>query len=278
MYNLFWIVIGQKPLILLHLLVEITKVYFGRYPRMIKVTIIGLVLCCCLVKTSMAQEHVTTFGIQFKPIIPGELTNTGEKKYEEDNVAISLKPKFGYTFGMVIRRGLSKVWSLEGGLNFVQRNYNINIADQDSVFDGLTDFRFIGYELPLSGLIYIRLGELMYMNTSLGMSVDYFPSDVQTTQFWFAHYTARRRIFQASVLANVGFEYRTREKGYFYFGASFHRPFKYIAESGILYRGNGKNVSTIQQISGNYLTLDFRYFFNEEPQKRKKKKKDKKKK
>jgi len=244
-----------------------------------KNTIIGLLFCCFLVNRSAGQEHVTTFGVQFKPIIPGELTNTGEKIHEDNGVKISLKPKFGYTFGMVIRRGLSKMWSLEGGLNFVQRNYNLNFTDQDTILDGKTDFRLIGYELPVSGLIYIRLGELLYMNTSLGGSVDYFPSDVETTKLWFAHFTSRRRLFQFAVLANVGFEYRTREHGYFYFGASFHRPFKYIATSSVLYRGNGKEVRTDQQLSGNYLTLDFRYFFNEDPQRRKKKdKKEKKKK
>ena len=62
-----------------------------------------------------AQERVTTFGIQFKPIIPSELFNTGKQEIIQNNVTFGVTPQMGLSFGMVIRKGLTKNLSLESG-------------------------------------------------------------------------------------------------------------------------------------------------------------------
>jgi len=67
------------------------------------------------------------------------------------------------------------------------------------------------------------------------------------------------------LLANYGFEYRTKEDGYFYFGASFHRPFADIAQTAVQFDINTNPTRINYALSGSYLTLDFRYFFHEDP-------------
>ena len=76
---------------------------------------------------------------------------------------------------------------------------------------------------------------------------------------------------QAAFIANLGVEYRTKEKGIFYFGASFHRPWKNTARSFPEYDDGTNSFNTeapsaedskYLDISGNYFTLDIRYFFS----------------
>jgi hypothetical protein len=114
------------------------------------------------------------------------------------------------------------------------------------------------------------------MDVSLGLSLDFFPSDVQSSDEYFKHYGTRKSWLGESVLANLGYEYRTEKSGYFYIGASYHRPFNDIYYSTVAYYRDHNHYTSGQQflISGNYLTLDLRYFFHEDPLKKQKKKKE----
>ena len=76
--------------------------------------------------------------------------------------------------------------------------------------------------------------------------------------------------------ANVGFEYRTTRAGYFYVGASYHRPFRAAYNSVLIYDWNNLSEEGALQLSGTYLTLDLKYFFHEPPEKKKKDKAEKK--
>jgi hypothetical protein len=175
--------------------------------------------------------------------------------------------------GMVIRRGLNKNWSFETGINLVQRNYTLTFDHPILEEKQELDFRFIGYEIPLQGMIYVRLGDHLYMNASGGVSIDLYPTDVQsqvssrrdTLRFDFFQRTFKNSWVQVALLANYGFEYRTKEDGYFYFGASFHRPFADIAQTAVQFDINTNPTRINYALSGSYLTLDFRYFFHEDP-------------
>ena len=128
---------------------------------------------------SFSQKGATVFGVQYKPIIPNSLIGTYMQDFNEGPLVSNIKQKFGHSLGMVIRHGFTKNLSLETGINFNQRNYNLFYDMPDSSLSGENDVRIISYSIPLSGLIYIRLAEQFYMNASLGASMVLFPSDVQ---------------------------------------------------------------------------------------------------
>jgi hypothetical protein len=221
-----------------------------------------------------AQDNILTAGFQIKPIFSTEILGTGEQKLTGDsNVIFGTKPGSGICFGMVVRYGLTDRVSLETGINYVKRSYSLNITD--SLFSGNSEYRIIGYEIPLSCLVFIQLSEKIFMDVSLGLSLDFFPSDVQSSDDYFKHYGTRNSWLGESVLANLGYEYRTEKSGYIYLGASYHRPFKDIYYSTVAYYRNHDDYTSGQQflLSGNYLTLDIRYFFHEDPLKKQKKKK-----
>jgi hypothetical protein len=224
-------------------------------------------LCSSLLMN--AQKNVTTVGLQFKPIFPVDFVGTGETIKEDLDVTFTVGLKSGFAGGMVIRRGFSDLLSLETGINYVKRKYSLKIQDQDYQRDA--KFRIIGYEIPVALLVYIQLSEKLYMNVSMGPSLDMFASSVQVFDSNFNHVSFRNHVIQGAVLANLGWEWRTEKSGYFYIGASYHRPFNYIFLSRTEYSKPDKlptdpNAFSETELLGNYLTLDLRYFFHEDPE------------
>lgn len=231
-----------------------------------------LLLFLLLCKGSMAQENTTTVGIQYKPIFPLNFIGTGTETSTNNGVGFELGLKSGFCGGMVIRHGFTDLLGLEGGINYVKRKYKLAITD--SSFTGKSSFQAIGYEIPLSMLVFIQLGEYLYMNASLGTSFDMFASSVQSTDTYFKNVVFRNRVIQSAVLANIGWEWRTEKSGYIYLGASYHRPFGFIYLADTEYIVNRTvKAETETKLLGNYLTLDLRYFFHEDPLKKQKKKK-----
>lgn len=227
------------------------------------------------------QMNVTTFGLQFKPMIPSKFFGSGPETASNGELTIGFTPRFGLNLGMVIRRGMTKNWSFETGINMVQRNYELNFQHSFLKSDQKLKFRYIGYEIPAQALVYVRLSDNLWMNASGGLSLDIYPTDVRsytsvfqdTSAVDFEQLTLKNNWIQLSLLANYGFEWRTKEKGYFYFGASFHRPFSDIGTTiASLSINNNAGTSLAYALKGSYLTADFRYFFHEKPEKRKTKK------
>jgi len=229
----------------------------------------------------VAQERVLTFGLQVKPIIPSGFLFTGGQTIVQDSFIYKMNPQVGYAAGMVVRYGFDKTFSLEAGLNFVRRNYAVE-ACRDATLNSFIchgdTFRIIGYEIPVLGLVYVKLSEHIFMNVSVGAAIDLFPSNVETPNGslpsgeGYYHFSQRNknRWVQTALLANVGWDLRTNKSGIFYIGASFHRPFTSIYRSLIqYYDGIFKLDETVTELSGNYLTLDLRYFFHEDPEKKK---------
>jgi len=231
--------------------------------------IIILSLLLTSASLSHGQKGVTTFGLQFKPIIPNSLIGTFEQDFNDEPFYSTVKQKFGFSTGMLVRVGLTKMISIETGINLTQRNFGLNYSLPDSGYTADDRVRVVGYSIPVSCLVYIRLADQWFMNTSLGASITAFPSDVRT---WvpvgnnerFQQEGAYRSKLQGAAIANVGFEYRTKSSGYFYLGASYHLPFIPIMTFAMSYElQSGAQNLAIDNIRGSYLTLDLRYFFHE---------------
>lgn len=241
-----------------------------------------LFFCTFSFRPISAQPKVVTMGLQFKPLVPSRFFRSGEIDFGQGDIRYSISPKISFSGGMVIRRGFTKNFSLETGINYVKRNFDLVVENEAASFSTEKNFSIVGYEIPTLGLIYIRLGEQMFMNAAFGISLDFFPSDVGTNEYYFEydvqvqHVSVRNhnRWVQPALLANLGYEYRTRKKGYFYFGSSFHRPFTYSYQSNVKYINGLFTEKAAAEISGNYLTFDLRYFFHQDPEKPKVKKKE----
>lgn len=239
-----------------------------------------IVLTGAVLKKSTGQERVTTFGIQCKPMFPSKFFGTSEQSFVGDVFSVNFIPVMGYNFGMVIRKGMTKKLSLETGINSVQRNFRIEFLHPVLREKETLNYRLVGYEIPVLGLIYVRLGEHLWMNASGGLSIDMYPSNVKSSASTFVdslsinitQITVRQNWIQPALLANYGFEWRTQQSGLFYLGASFHRPFSDIALTRANITIDNVPSSLFYSLSGAYLTVDLKYFFPENTSRANKKK------
>lgn len=181
----------------------------------------------------------------------------------------------GLGFGGVVRIKLTDFWNIESGINYSRQRYDLNFRD---LVTGQTDdaqLNVISYEIPLKGLVYIRLGEQLYANVALGVSANFIASNVEAFGLGntFSFGGLKKNVINGAVLGGVGVEYRTDEDGYFYLGASFHQSFDDIMVSQVNYQRDGipPGYAARGSIAGAYFAIDFRYFF---PTKDEKKSKD----
>jgi hypothetical protein len=235
-----------------------------------------LFVLCFVATSSNAQINTTQFGFCYRPIFSSNYFRTGPKDFDDNKINYTLAQHSGYTTGVLVRRGVTKKLTIESGILYVKRNYDLTL--RDTTFISQSDFSIIGYEIPLSALIYIQLDQKIWMSAAMGGSIDIFPSDVFTyLPSYMLQYSARRNKINAGVLANIGWEYRNGKKGTYYLGASYHRSLSTIYNTLVEYypqRDFTKLPTSTGRTSlqGDYLTLDVRFYFHENPDKKPKKK------
>jgi hypothetical protein len=132
-----------------------------------------LTLSCSHNLKAQVIVNKTLLGIQIKPIIPNRLIGQYIQTYDRPgNVTFSgdFKQILGYSAGIAIRHKLSKIFSIETAINFVRRNYDFTYVVADSNLSATSNVGFIGYDIPINGLVYVRIAESTYMNASAGLN------------------------------------------------------------------------------------------------------------
>ena len=215
------------------------------------------------------QNNRTTFGLQYKPIMPAEYFNSSHINESSGDYDFNLIPKYSNSFGMVIRYKINKTFWLESGLNYIQRNFELAATNNNIGLDDFTNFGMRSYELPIQLLTYVRASEYWHLNLAFGISHNVLASDVfsygEHNQNYFQN-TYRKSGGYRALLANVGMEYRTEEKGYYYFGTSLHSPWQVIGRVYPEYDDKTNEFGDRDfyfNMLGNFVTIDFRYFFAE---------------
>lgn len=247
-----------------------------------RVKLVLIIACTWLGLTAQAQYQVPNnwiFGVQLRPTFPNAYLKTEGVSVSADGFSVSSSTETGVSFGAVLRKPIGKFWNIETGLNFTRRNYQF---DFNYNFNGVPvlntqQMTFIGYELPIQALVYVRLGKQWYMNASAGIVIDAYPSETETfgstksdtTFFDFSTRTLRNKWISFAAQTNLGFEYRTLKHGYFYLGSSYHRPFSIIAATEGTVHSVGVDKKLWLELVGGYFSVDLKYFFKDQhPQKK----------
>lgn len=227
----------------------------------------GLLCLLWAVRPALAQQGVTTFGLQLKPVFAMPYFET-LTELQQPALKGTIELNGGMAFGMSVRIGLTKILSIETGIGQIQRRYTFGLANDTSGYQENGRIRWVGYEVPLTALAYIRTGERTYMNAALGFSADLYPSDVQQELEEGFIYIYRNRWAQLGIVGNMGLEYRTEKSGIIYLGATFHRPFGDMAIADLTYWDVSRNYFPYRMrgaLNGSYVTVDLRYYFHEDP-------------
>jgi len=219
------------------------------------------------------QRMENYFGLQFKPLIPFGLVGDRPFDMQEGNFSTTVSPAFGYSYGAAVRVGITELLALETGINYTKRNFNLDYEVADSNVVGRDDFGFINFEIPLNALVYIKLGRQAYMNTSIGVSVNYNPSNIRTLSnpegaHLFIFEGRRLAYFNYHINANVGFEYRTEKDGIFYIGVSGRIPFSPLMQVAAEYSYDTYDIVSFGLIEGATFSFDIKYFFHNNKRKK----------
>ena len=209
---------------------------------------------------SSAQDDPMIVGFQFRPIFKNKFFNSGNTDLIQNNVNFTIAPKLGYSWGMVIRKQFASKLSFEGGINYLKRKYILGVEDLDSSFATTAEFAIVEYEIPLSAMVHVRLGERIYMNNSAGLSLNMFKrSEVEYVDD--VSYTFTRKSWMNfALIANIGWEYRTESSGYFYLGSSYQLPFTKVISMSADYTKNIGIEEFDTDMNLGFFTVDLKYY------------------
>jgi hypothetical protein len=216
---------------------------------------------------SYSQRNVPSyFGIQVKPIFPTRFIGEPTLTLDEGEFSTTITQKTGFSFGGTVRAGITNLLSLETGINFNQRHFDIDMSVVDSAVYAKNDLTFVSYDIPINGLVYVQLSDNIFMNASLGVALTFKPTHVGIVtnpggSFSFTHTGLVNRKTGFDLNANFGFEYRTKRSGFFYLGVTARVPFNPIFDLIAQYKYQGYKVNTRGEVDGSFLTIDFKYFF-----------------
>lgn len=235
----------------------------------IKFTILFLLVSSVVFSQTVKEKIPSYFGFQVKPIFPGVFIGTTSFDSNVEGFHTNFRQAVGYSFGGVVRAGITKLIAIETGINFTQRNYTFSSSIADSNIFVESRLRYVTYDIPISALFYIRLSERFYMNVSIGAALSYNPTVAGVKNmpegYHEIHQVALGKKLVGEAIGNIGFDFRSPKSGIFYIGAAARVPFAPLFYLKSEYRYQGYRLETDAQnqgrVDGSYISLEFKYFF-----------------
>lgn len=213
------------------------------------------------------------FGFHVKPLIPFGLV--GDKPFivRVKNFETTISPLIGYSYGAILRVGLTKLLAIETGINYARRNYRANYSIVDSNIFAIDEVSYISFDVPINFLVYIKLGNQLFMNVGIGASLNYNPSSIFSVinpkeEHLILFKGQRENLFDFNTNADIGIEYRTRSFGAFYIGVSGCIPFSPTLKITSVYRYGTYETIALGQIEGASFAFNFKYLFHNQKKKK----------
>ncbi|NLN73875.1 MAG: hypothetical protein GX140_06485 [Bacteroidales bacterium] len=216
-----------------------------------------------------AQKNVAGFGIFVEPIIPLKMFRISSSEIYREGAIFTSKPLSGYTLGTHVMVGISPYFSLETGINYVSRDFKISMLDGD--FEEGFYINADNFEIPFTVTYNIRLLDKLYMGHSLGVSLQLIPSNLYkrhserdqqgVLQYSFEHMSFRKAPIYPTFKGGFGFEYRTKEHGYFYIGPVYHLFSEmYVTKLSYYHKERNRSINNLDiKTVGDYFGIQIRY-------------------
>jgi len=227
----------------------------------------ALLLLSLIVVISCVGQKVppTQFGLQLRGLVPTKFIDSDNVLLEDQRLTTSVSQLPAFSFGFLVRQRLNETFSFESGIQYNRRRFAIQVQDQSVGFEDNSTLRLVNYSIPAYGLLYVQTGRNNYLNTSAGVVMDFFPSDLEKLGLDYAMSLRTGAWLKFGLAVNLGFEFRFEKKGAIYTGLSYNRALSSTAQALFRYAPQGDSLvyRTQGSIEGSFLSLDFRYFFNE---------------
>jgi len=214
------------------------------------------------------EKFPVLFGLQARILQPSEFLAPRTSTLLDGGFTSSLNQKSGFSYGALIRADYTKSISLEVGLNYIQRQFNAQMSFTDSItsISDSNKLTFINYEIPLTGIVKIQMGQKLFAIAGLGPSFTYKPTNVALIDqpggpHTFYHSGTVKK-FGIDLNAQIGFEFRTRKSGIYYIGGAVKVPTGYLFNWGGKYSKQNSSEYFIDftKVNGAFLAIDLRYY------------------
>ncbi len=217
-------------------------------------------------------EHQSLFGINISPIFPGNFIRNTDIEYASDTINYQINLQNSMSFGAEIRYYFTYRFAMVTGIQFTRRNIKTDYSSQypalskgiDTTFS--KDLKFIAYEIPIHALGYVRLSNKVYMSIAGGFNLNFYPTHIKVDNVYMQRVGTKIgrkswQFFQLGYTANVGWEYRTKNSGIFYLGASYQARFDKMARIAFYEGITIHRPQLDHSISGDYFSINLKYFF-----------------
>ena len=205
-------------------------------------------------------------GFLLGSLVPVDFFGISAIELSANNSNIKLENTLGYNFGMVLKTDLTRKFSLESGIIFYQRNFELtgSSSNQSIILRDTSSFSYISYGFPIKSIVYVQLGNDFYMRNSIGFNLDFYASAVASNgeNFRIDHYSERARWINGSVSGNLGVEKRDDKFGTFYIGTEVNIPISSIAVTRLKFYYDGAIYDNYEPIflRGNYFGIKLKYY------------------
>ncbi len=230
-----------------------------------------LSLTSCWGQIKPKQQVPLHFVVRVMPLFPGKFIGEKTTILKSDTIAFisTLTQKAGYSIGGVVRIGITKLISIETGINYTQRQFDLSISMPDSSIQDENDLTFIQYDIPLHGMIYIQLDQQLFMNSTLGANFTISPTSIGVVnqpvkKHEFRHFgIAPKNKLGFDLSASLGFEYRSKKDGYIYLGGTARVPVSDIFRLYGVYEYATSSFVRVMEapVNGSFFGIELKYFF-----------------
>ncbi len=215
----------------------------------------------------------TFFGLGFSSMHGSNFIRDENKLFQSDTVQYNINYKpFSYKLGAEVKHFFTYRFALKTGLYYAQRKINVDYKSEHTasgLIKGLKDTTFTGqlhftsYEIPIHAMGYVRLAKSIYMDIHGGFDLNFYPSNLMIDNIYLQREGSFNSLFfQLGYTFGVGWEWRTKNSGAFYLGASYQAKGDYMG-AVLLYEGRVLNAAEyFYELKGQYFSIDFRYYFN----------------
>ncbi|MBU2018728.1 MAG: hypothetical protein KJ941_03695 [Bacteroidetes bacterium] len=217
--------------------------------------------------TEKREKYPTFFSIHGNAILPNTFQQSKTLTITDSLSSSTINQKVSRSFGAFLRQSYNDRFSIEAGLIYSIRNFNIDMEILDSNLNASTSLKFTTYDIPINGLVFLRLSQNIYANAGLGATVQYKPSAVAVItdvdgKNAFAHVGLLTEKFAINLNGQFGMELRTQKNGFFYIGGSARVPFSNLFVFQSSYRHGSATTSNAAEFKAGYFAIDFRYYFH----------------
>jgi len=208
------------------------------------------------------------FAVHISPIIPTSLFQKNDYTHNTDSVSYSITNLPSISYGAEIRHYFTYRFALISGITYTKRNIEINYQSNYPIKSYKTDTSFTGilhfnaFEIPIQAVGYVRLTHNIYMDIAGGVNLNFYPSHLRIDHIVMQRIgTGGIQFFQLGYNINLGWEYRTKDSGFFYIGGSIQSRFDYMANILLYEKETRHTADYYKSIYGNYFAFNIKYVF-----------------